>query len=812
MPLSRILFAVAACELAVVDLAHSQNVLEEIVVTATRVETNLQTTPLSVHSISGENLELAGIDAGRDLGIMVPNTVINPGNGSERQPKMIIRGLPGVATYLDGFQTNTNGFLQRGFVDLDRVEIMRGPQGTHFGRNSNGGAIQLVTRKPAESFGARFGLQLGDFGRRELSVGIDAPVSSRLLTRWTAASFANDGFLESQSGPFKLGDEDSTLFRGDILWNPTDKLSLRFTVNDEDRLTSDPRVVRISNPLNRFYVAYNVLAGNPEFLSQARAIDPNFPDPPFALAGDRYTPETHESGFPGGSLGRWQTRSDTPGPTAVSDTLLTTMTIDWEINDHWSLRSLTSHTRFEDRNITDFDASEFTFTTLASNSDGQATTQEFHLRGDHLGGRLQTLFGVWHWQLDRWDRVYQWLFWDFVIPNIGPNPPELNASAIDYVRAWGATVGNNAVAGIAPPVRASFDDVGHERSREQAIFAEVTVRITDALDLTLGVRRTGDDEGSSGLYVPADALRPAEPGRYPSGDHHAIAAEIRGGTLPDLGSVSTPRVSLGYALSDSVYFYASYAEGFTQGEIVTSSLVPDPIVLDPEVVKTKEIGLRSDWLDSRLRLNATYFDSEWDGLRVKRRFADPDSPGGLSPFPIPTSDGVAASSGLEIELSWLPFDYWQFDLAVGLLDTEYLDIGEPPANGSGLQPGIPFAYAPELSYALSIRYQRPSRNGSRWIAALDYGWMDEYQRDSASEFQTKDANGRSKPEPAYGLLNARVAFEPQGSKWQVTLFGTNLTDEWYVNGGLNTGLFWGYDFATIGRPRELGVGLQYRLN
>ncbi len=812
MPSSKFLYPVAVCAFATANQARGQDFLEEIIVTATRVETDLQSTPMSVHSITGESLALAGIDAGRDLGIMIPNAVINPGNNGERETRMIIRGLPGVATYLDGFATNRNGFLQRGFVDLDRVEVMRGPQGTHFGRNSNGGAIQLVTRKPAERFDTRFGMQLGEFGRREISVGVDAPVSERLLTRWTAGHFSNDGFLDNQSGPFALGDEDGTLFRGDVLWMPTDKLSLRFTVNDENRLGSDPRVVRISNPQNPFYIAYNVLAGNPEFQSQARGIDPNFPEPPETLATDRFTAQTHESGFPGGSLGRWQTRSDTPGPTAVSDTLLTTMTVDWEINDHWSLRSLTSHTRYENRAVSDYDASEFTFTTRVGNSDGQATSQEFHLRGDHFGGRLQTLVGLWHWRFDRWDRLYQWLFWDFVTPNTGPNPPQLNVAAIDYVRAWGATVGNNAVAGITPPVRASVDRLSQVRSQEQAIFGEMRFRVTDALDLTLGLRRTGDDEGSNASYVPADALRTSDPGGFPSGDRRAVAAEIFRQALPDLGSVSTPRVSLGYTLNDSLYFYASYAEGFTQGEIVVSPVVPDPITLEPEVVKTKEIGLRSDWLESRLRLNATYFDSKWDGLRVARRIPDPTSPGGLSPFGIPTSDGLAASSGLEIELSWLPFDYWQFDLAVGILDTEYLDIGDPAANGSGLQPGIPFAYAPELSFAFGLRYQRPAPNGNRWLVALNYGWMDEYQRDSASEFQTKDANGRSTPEPAYGLLNARVGFEPQGSKWQFTLFGTNLTDEWYVNGGLNTGLFWGYDFATIGRPREIGIGFQYRLN
>ena len=137
--------------------AHAQSqrrsnagVLEEIIVTATRVETNLQETPMSVHAFSGEQLDLAGIDTGRELGIMVPNVVINPGPVGEFATATLIRGLPGVTTYVDGINFYNVGFLQRSFVEIERLEVLRGPQGTLFGRNSNGGAIQILTRPPAE--------------------------------------------------------------------------------------------------------------------------------------------------------------------------------------------------------------------------------------------------------------------------------------------------------------------------------------------------------------------------------------------------------------------------------------------------------------------------------------------------------------------------------------------------------------------------------------------------------------------------------------------------------------------------------------
>ena len=110
---------------------------------------------MSVAAFTGEELALSGIDTGRDLGIMVPNVVINPGPVGEAFTATTIRGLPGITTYVDGVWFGDIGFLQRGFVELERVEILRGPQGTLFGRNTNGGAIQIVTRPPADAFGVR---------------------------------------------------------------------------------------------------------------------------------------------------------------------------------------------------------------------------------------------------------------------------------------------------------------------------------------------------------------------------------------------------------------------------------------------------------------------------------------------------------------------------------------------------------------------------------------------------------------------------------------------------------------------------------
>jgi iron complex outermembrane receptor protein len=204
-------------------------------------------------------------------------------------------------------------------------------------------------------------------------------------------------------------------------------------------------------------------------------------------------------------------------------------------------------------------------------------------------------------------------------------------------------------------------------------------------------------------------------------------------------------------------------------------------VLDPEVVETRELGLRSDWLQGRLRLNATYFDSTWDGFRVFKQIDDP-----ITGFPlarVPTSDGVAKSEGLEVEAHYLPAERWQLDLAAAILDTEYLDVGDPPSNGSGLQPGIPFQYAPESSYSLAVRYRLPLAVGEVSFAS-SYGWMNDYERTVANELQAGTPTAVS---AGAGLrhLERHIDYRPSDRNWRLSLFGTNLTDEWYVNGSID---------------------------
>ncbi len=234
--------------------------LEEIIVTATRRETDLQSTPLSVAAFTAEQLELGGITNGRDLGIMVPNVVLNPGTGGA-QSQFYIRGLPGVGLYVDGVWQDGFGFQQMNFSEMERVEVLRGPQGTLFGRNTNGGAVNMTTRLPAEEFGARVKLDVGDYNRRDASLAVDVPITESLKTKFMMATAKNDGFIEGLTTPWDFGSQDDTIYRADILWEPADAFSLRFTYNDEQKRGTDPKIHRMTRYDNSKLYAYNIMLG-----------------------------------------------------------------------------------------------------------------------------------------------------------------------------------------------------------------------------------------------------------------------------------------------------------------------------------------------------------------------------------------------------------------------------------------------------------------------------------------------------------------------------------------------------------------------
>ncbi len=449
--------------------------LEEIIVTATRRETNLQDTPLSIQAFTAQQLELGGITNGRDLGINVPNVVLNPGTGGA-QANFYIRGLPGVGLYVDGVWQDGFGFQQMDFTEMERIEVLRGPQGTLFGRNTNGGAVNMTTKKPADEFGARVKLDVGDFNRRDASLAVDLPITDTVKTKFIAATYKNDGFIEGLTVPWNFGSQDDSILRADMLWEPSDRFSLRFTHNNERKRGTDPKIHRMTRYLNSKVLAYNVMLGayqadadaacaaNPAYAGDTFGCNGTaWPTPPtdYGQVGARYTgnpasaftPTTHTTNWPGGTLegiyfapgevGKWQTKSDSMQDGIMADLKYSTLTAEWDINDKLHFEGILSDWQQDQRQVVDFDGTEFIITTDDIVQFRHNKSMEFHLSGSALDNRISWLGGYYRLKEDLRQRFYRWGMWEFAIPNTGPGDPAVNVEYNEYVRDTAYLLGLN---------------------------------------------------------------------------------------------------------------------------------------------------------------------------------------------------------------------------------------------------------------------------------------------------------------------------------------------------------------------------------
>jgi iron complex outermembrane recepter protein len=746
----------AACSAALLQPSQAQQApsganaggLEEIVVSARRREENVQDVPISIVALGSEQLELRGIQQLSDLSLQVPNIVLMGGGATgETSGNFHMRGIPGIATYVDGvWQSSDAGLMTMSVVEVERVEVLRGPQGTLFGKNSTGGAIQYVTKLPANEFGAKIELTGGEYDRRDVVASVDVPIADNLVTKLTGAQLYRDGFITSRTTGRKFGDIDDRLFRGDFLWTPSDDVTFRFIAESSD--------------LDR--------NGSARTLEEIRLT--NARPRAFNTAGYPFTNLTHVSGFPGGVVGEWETMSDVENDGYVSDLMRVTIDGEIDLTDNIVFKTITGYRDIEDRVYTDWDAAEITLIEDDRWRENDQLTQEFQIQHT-INDRIGYVAGFYYWNEYSATRTFRWTFTEF-------RTGQLSQQAVFAAQpGFTFTPGN------------SDNFVGAETSG-QAIFGEVNIALSDRLDLTVGVR-FNDEEIESYTIAPTQVLLPALPDTEPVGDVFA-------GNKQTVGtanfSSTTPRVSITYDWLDNVMVYASYAEGFGAGGINVNPVL-GVVPYGPEELSNYEIGMRSDWLDGNLRLNATAFDSKWEGIQLSQAPPDPNNPGLSIPNPIIVNAAGADASGVEIETNWSVGEAWRIDASMALLDTAYTN----PGDATQIQLNTPFAYAPERSYSVGVQHTASLASSGRLITRLDYGWMDDYERSREIRFQAT--------QEAFGLLNLRLAYEPPAQNWRLSVFGTNLTDEKYLNSGMVSGAF-SVDAATVGRPREVGASLQ----
>lgn len=444
-----------------------QSLLEEVVVTARKREESLQDAPLAVSAFSGESLIARGITNISQVGDITPNMTYqnNPqAGGSSSVATVYIRGVGqrdflgtidnGVGFYIDDvYIARTVGAIVD-LVDVERVEVLRGPQGTLFGRNSVGGAIALHSKKPAEQFGGQVELGVGTDSQIIARASIDMPLSDTFRTKFAVQTNTRDGYVSRPAGG-DLGDDDVLSFRTSILWDPSDTVQLNINADFSDEDENGPAfhlagvdvVGQFGNGFPGFY--NNVTAG--ATCAYPGGIGSTNP----ACYNTQWVGETNQGTAPTYS------KTETWGISAA---------LDWQINDNLTFKSITAVRDLDAEFARDADASPITIVHFFDDFQSEQFSQEFQLLGS--SERMNWIVGLYYFDEDGF-----------------------NQNVLDFAIA-------------------NFDSRNVFKTESKAVFTQGTVHLTDQLDLTVGLRYTDEEKSfdpnqvvvSSNIGIPPGVL------------------------------------------------------------------------------------------------------------------------------------------------------------------------------------------------------------------------------------------------------------------------------------------------------------------
>ncbi|WP_269515697.1 TonB-dependent receptor [Brevundimonas subvibrioides] len=789
--------------------------VDDIVVTAQKREQSLQDVPIVVTSLSQEALENAGVRDIKDLQILTPGLTVTS-TSSEGSTTARIRGVgtvgdnPGlessVGVVIDGVYRSRNGVGFGDLGELSRIEVLKGPQGTLFGKNTSAGVINILTEAPSFTPGGSLELTGGNYGAYGIAGSLTGPISDQVAYRVYAATRQRDGFYDVNlgDGPRTLtedGTQDFYTVRGQLLVLPNDSASIRliadYTKRDEFCCVG---VQRRTGPIGAIIDSLSTGPGN--------------------------TPAAAGFGFLPFSRLAYANR--------VTDQSIEDMGVSAEANidiDAWNA-TLTSISSWRNWTTTNGQDADFTGADIAYRlPDGdfgasvRNITQEFRLAGatdklDWLVGFFATRENV-----NRYDSFYEGADYapalslqlsaslNAAIPTIPVSPGIIPCFTTAGQTALGLQTclgTGGALFGTGPTFAAgqSLRDKYLQRSDSIALFTNNTYKVTDAFELTLGLRYTYDEKQLTGLQTNvgtnqltcAAALanqgaivgvlgastggaflaRYCLPWTNPFYANRGINESVSDGTL-------SGTLKAAYRLNESVLVYASYARGYksfgyNQDRVqVATTAIPLPInpasslFFPSEDVDSYELGIKTTLFDRSMLLNATYFDQTFENFQLNTF---------LGTAFVVESIPELTSRGVDADFLWFtPLEGLTLGGGVTYTDAEFGKFTASqltnPGNFGGLSllPGSRPSFAPEWSYVASINFNRSIGYGLQAGFSLSGKYMTDYNTGSdLLPYKMQDG---------FGTLNGRISLGSEDERWALEVWAQNLTDEEYVQVAYN---------------------------
>jgi len=729
--------------------------IAEVIVQARRRDENLQQVPVAVTALDSDEIEVRNIQSTEDLNGRVPAVAVNGGNFFGRATGSFrVRGIPGVAFYVDGVVRSSAEGLLMNVVDVERMEVLRGPQGTTFGKNAIGGAVQYITQRPREETTAKFKTSLGSLNRKDLTATLDLPLGPTVFSKLTAATLNRDGYMDSTTTGASLGDQEDRVGRFDLLWRPSERFDALFIAEYVEQDTNGtPATVWALNPVCPGEpVPGNFVGAVPNSLCIYKAVG--------APIRDEWLYGAREEWKTAASTGLGNSYSSVGG----------VVQLDWRLSDRLQLKSISGYRELDAFRDHDFDGTPYSIYQAFSAAQRDEMSQELQLL--YSDARLSGTTGLYYYADDHWGTRQNWVANELRFEPFLSVRNALGGSFASYV----------------PPL---INSLMRNRSEGWAVFSEWTYRLTQKLSLSAGARYNNDDI-SQAAYTPAYVLpeRCCIPTRSTEPAGPALPGQSGSATFTQL----SPRFSVQYQWTPAIMTYYTYSQGFGAGGFTGGNVFFLPnggfASFGPETLTNHEIGVRTDLFARRLRLNATVFSGDYDDIQVGEEVQQ--TPG----FVLTRNAGEARIEGVEVEGALSPNRHFALNFSASWLDAAYTSIG----NAKNLQLDSPLAYAPRFAYSLGAQYEWSIFGGAALTARADYVWQDEV-------YSAPDLNTRTF-QPAYGVANARVAFRDASGRWEVSLTGTNVLNEFYRL----TGFFLPADQIEIGtpaRPREWSLSVRY---
>jgi iron complex outermembrane receptor protein len=753
---------------------ENRGTLEEVIVSAERREETVQSTPFSVIAFGADEIESSGAANLEDLQNFIPNLTITGGRGSGNNgPKFAIRGVGapkggfitgdrGVGLYVDDiYYPRAQGSLL-GILDIERIEVLRGPQGTLFGKNNTGGAVRYITKRPDnEAFEARVKVAAGQDGLMNADVTANIPLSDTAALRVQYANLNTDGYIKQ--GSTELGDADDQVLRGVIRFEPSDALTvdlgITLTESENDGSVLDIASFAEHNDAGFFMSRRlnDALVNNgeaPLVENDPRLVRDRYSLPDYCLLdgdGDPYTDTGGTTVLDFGPLGLEETSPGCATPTET-DTTMAFLDINYDLGENMSLRLLTGFSDVDNYSVQQFLA----LGTWGSRNivTSKTLSQEIQLAGISFDEKLDWVVGAIYSQ-DETDQnfINYWL-----------NPFQANF-------------------GVDPGFRRIFD----LETTSYGVFGQATYYINETFNVTAGIRYSADDKDFT----------------YQRHNH------FQGNPLSNSDSWSSTdyRLSLEYNATDDLMFYSTvstayraggFNDGANNGLDFNGNGIADPgennggiLPYDPESLTSYELGMRSEW-SNNLRFNATYYYMDYSEIQAGTLDLSTNPA-----TPLTANLGEATIQGLELELLWVATDNLKLNASLGTNDTELGSFIDPQGvliETSGL-PG-----SPELTYNIGANYFIPVKTGEFQLS-LNYAFTDETNTNisPASDSIVSD----------YALVNTRVSYTSSDNVWSVSLLCNNCADEDYALGGSYFSTFFGGVSEYRARGRRVSAEFSY---